>query len=184
MTIPVLARMTTADVDDFMIIERLSFHQPWSRHMYLMDLTTNRLATYLVLRPANGEQGGLPPILAYGGFWLMVGEAHIATIASHPEWRGCGLGHRLLIGLMDEAVEQGAERATLEVRPTNTVARQLYEQMGYQLVGRRRQYYQDGEDALLMTTPPLPGPEMKSLLEEQRAAALARLEKCFGGNHA
>ncbi len=184
MTIPVLERMTTTDVDDFMVIERLSFHQPWSRHMYLMDLTTNRMATYLVLRPANDDQGRLPPILAYGGFWLMAGEAHIATIASHPEWRGCGLGHQLLLGLMDEAAEQGAERATLEVRPSNTVARRLYEQMGYQLVGRRRQYYQDGEDALLMTTPALSGPQMKALLEEQRRAAAARLEQCFGGNHA
>ena len=107
MAIPCIDPMKVADVEDFMSIERLSFQQPWSRHMYLMDLQTNRMATYLVIRPAPEDGDHLPPILAYGGLWLMVDEAHIATIASHPDFRGCGLGHRLLLALLDEAIARG-----------------------------------------------------------------------------
>ena len=70
-------------------------------------------------------------------------------------------------------------RSTLEVRVSNDVARRLYEQVGYRLAGRRRRYYQDGEDALIMTTPLLAEPEMQALLVEQRAAAEARLQACF-----
>lgn len=184
MALPILSPMTAADVDDFMAIERASFHQPWSRHMYLMDLKTNLMATYLVLRPAPEDRAYLPPILAYGGLWLMVDEAHIATIASHPQWRGCGLGHRLLLGLLDAAIERGADRSTLEVRVSNATARALYDQLGYLVAGTRRRYYQDGEDALIMTTPSLLSPAMRGLLTEQHRAAEARLARCFAASAA
>jgi ribosomal-protein-alanine N-acetyltransferase len=179
MAIPIITPMTVADVDDFMVIERTSFHQPWSRHMYLMDLKTNQMASYLVMRPAPQDGDRLPPILAYGGLWLLVDEAHIATIASHPQWRGCGLGHRLLLGLLDAAAERGADRSTLEVRVSNTTARGLYEQVGYRWVGTRRRYYQDGEDALIMTTPALDDSAFQALLAEQHLLAEARLASCF-----
>ncbi len=179
MALPIIQRMVPGDVDDLMVIERQSFHQPWSRHMYLMDLKTNQMATYLVARAAEEDAGRLPPILAYGGFWLMVDEAHIATIASHPDWRGCGLGHALLLALLDVAIARGAERSTLEVRIGNTVARRLYEQVGYHWAGTRRRYYQDGEDALIMTTPPLSEPVMRARLAEQKLLAQARLVHCF-----
>jgi ribosomal-protein-alanine N-acetyltransferase len=180
MPLPAVSRMTIADIDDLLVIERQSFPQPWSRHMYVMDLTTNPRACYLVIRADPADGAGLPPILAYGGEWLMVDEAHIATIASHPDWRGCGLGHILLLALLDEAIARGAERSTLEVRVGNAVAQRLYEQLGYRQVGTRRRYYQDGEDALIMTTASLTEPAMQALLEQQRAAARARLDACFG----
>jgi [ribosomal protein S18]-alanine N-acetyltransferase len=179
MAMPMITPMQPEDVDHFMTIERRSFHQPWSRHMYLMDLKTNPLATYLVMRPAAENEGRLPPILAYGGLWLMVDEAHIATIASHPDWRGCGLGHALILALIDVAAERGALRSTLEVRPSNVVARRLYEQVGYRWVATRRHYYQDGEDAMIMTTPALQDPAMQAILVTQRAAAESRLRECF-----
>jgi ribosomal-protein-alanine N-acetyltransferase len=182
MAFPIIDRMTPDDVDEFMDIERASFHQPWSRHMYLMDLRTNPIATYLVMRPAAPEAGRLPHILAYGGMWLMGDEAHIATIASHPDWRGCGLGHRLLLALMDEALQIGAVRSTLEVRVSNHTARGLYEQVGYEWAGTRRRYYQDGEDAFIMTTPPLADPAMQTLLAQQRGAAVRRLAQCFASD--
>jgi ribosomal-protein-alanine N-acetyltransferase len=162
-----------------MAIERQSFAQPWTRHMYLSDLVHNRMATYLVLKPAPSDQDRLPPLLAYGGLWLMVDEAHVATIASHPEWRGCGLGEILLVALLQEALRQGAERSTLEVRVGNVVAQTLYLKLGYTVAGRRRRYYQDGEDALIMTTGPLSGPDMRQRLVAAQQSALARLELCL-----
>ena len=170
--------MTLADLDAIMQIERQAFKRPWSRHMYLVDLQQNRMASYLVVHLPNGHD--VPPILAYGGFWLMVDEAHIATVASHPDWRGCGLGQYLMLGLIEHAIARGAVSSTLEVRVGNTVARTLYEKLGYELRGLRRHYYEDGEDALIMTTPALVGPDMQSRLALAHEDALRHLEKCFG----
>jgi ribosomal-protein-alanine N-acetyltransferase len=193
------APMTPDDLDEIMPLERRCFADPWTRRMYLNDLTTNELATYLTLRrggaemrgrgegrsPEDGLAGSPDPlvpvssILAYGGFWLMLDEAHIATIASHPERRGCGLGLWMMLALLDAALARGAARSTLEVRAGNLPARRLYEKLGYEVAGLRKTYYRDGEDGLIMTTPPLVGPAMQARLVAARQDALCRLERCF-----
>jgi [ribosomal protein S18]-alanine N-acetyltransferase len=185
MTLPHVVPMTPADLNEVMPLERHCFKDPWTRHMYLSDLTGNPLATYLVLRSppemtARGtEQAAVPSLLAYGGFWLLLDEAHIATIAAHPGWRGCGLGLWLMLALLDQAIRRGAALSTLEVRVGNTPARRLYEKLGFEEVGERRNYYRDGEDALIMTTPPLIAPAMRNRLSAARADAEARIEGCF-----
>jgi [ribosomal protein S18]-alanine N-acetyltransferase len=202
-----VSSMTPDDLDEIMPLERRCFADPWTRRMYLNDLTTNEAATYLVVRHGdagtrrNGEGQtvedyfavspchGVPvspcprvaasPILAYGGFWLLLDEAHIATVASHPDWRGCGLGEWLMLALLDTAVLRGAVTSTLEVRAGNLPAKRLYEKLGYEVAGVRKRYYRDGEDGLIMTTPPLAGPVMQTRLAGARQDALHRLEHCF-----
>jgi ribosomal-protein-alanine N-acetyltransferase len=71
-------------------------------------------------------------LLAYAGLWLLLDEAHIATIATHPSWRGCGLGQSLMLALLDTAIERGAALATLEVRVGNSPARRLYQKLGFE----------------------------------------------------
>ena len=189
MILPHVVPMTPADLDEIMPLERRCFKDPWTRHMYLSDLTANPLATYLVLRSppemtAPGtKQATFPPLLAYGGFWLLLDEAHIATIATHPRWRGCGLGLWLMLALLDQAIRRGAAVSTLEVRVGNTPARRLYEKLGFEEVGGRRNYYRDGEDALIMTTPPLLEPAMQKRLSAARADAEAKIEGCFTEAH-
>ena len=119
----VLAPMTPDDLDEIMLLERQCFTDAWTRRMYFNDLTQNELATYLVVRRGDSQpvEDGLArspvlrvpvsPILAYGGFWLMLDEAHIATVASHPQHRGCGLGEWLMLALLDAAVARGADRS-------------------------------------------------------------------------
>jgi len=196
----VITPLTLADLDVIMALERACFKDPWTRRMYVTDLTENELATYRALRlPLNdvawqmayrsrhgaagqllaGASAAAGPILAYGGFWLMVDEAHIATIATRPEWRGCGLGLRLMLELLDLAIAQGARTSTLEVRGGNVPAQQLYARLGYEVVGRRRHYYRDGEDGVLMTTPELTGPVMQARLATARLAAATKLEGCL-----
>ena len=119
------------------------------------------------------------PILAYGGLWLLLDEAHIATVASHPDWRGCGLGQWLMLALLDAAMARGAATSTLEVRAGNLPARRLYEKLGYEVAGVRKRYYRDGEDGLIMTTPPLADPVMQTRLGAARADVLAKLETTF-----
>ncbi len=190
--------MTPADLDEIILLERRCFKDPWTRRMYLTDLTENELATYLVVRwpAANGEwrmvNGGLQaitlqpptsnlqsPILAYGGLWLMYDEAHIGTVASHPDWRGCGLGQWLMLALLDAAMARGARLSTLEVRAGNQPAQQLYRKLGYEVAGVRARYYRDGEDGVIMTTPPLADPALQARLAAVREDALARMRVCF-----
>lgn len=176
--LPFVSPMDPNDVELIMPLERLAFADPWTRRMYLSDLTDNSLATYRVIRSA--DDGRLPPILGWGGFWLLVDEAHIATIASHPEYRGCGLGEWLMVALLDKAQERGARVATLEVRASNLAAQKLYDKLGFDVVGMRRKYYRDGEDGLIMTTPALAEPEIQARLEVAREDALERIARCFG----
>ncbi len=179
MMLPIISPMELTDLDVIMPLERQAFADPWTRRMYASDLTDNSLATYQVIRPADGNE--LPPILAWGGFWLLVDEAHIATVAAHPDYRGCGLGQWLMVALMDEALERGARVATLEVRASNLVAQKLYAKLGFNVVGTRRKYYRDGEDGLIMTTPDLEDSEITARLRAARQDAAKRMTRCFGG---
>lgn len=139
-------------------IERLSFSTPWPAYALEQELTGNRLARYVVARAGEA-------IVAFAGVWLMVDDAHITTFSVHPEWRRRGVGQQLLLGVIDLAREIGARRLTLEVRATNEAAQRLYERFGFDVVGRRPAYYGDnGEDALIMTTPPLEHPPQARLL--------------------
>jgi [ribosomal protein S18]-alanine N-acetyltransferase len=148
--------MTLADVPFVGELEPLCFPAPWSPDTYRKELLHNRFGHYWVLAPeieAGPEpQPALPPILAYGGYWLMGDEVHIVTIATHPRFRRRGLSERLMLFMIDECRSRGAAYVTLEVRAGNRAAQQLYAKLGFVEAGVRRGYYHDnGEDALLMT---------------------------------
>ena len=164
---PLRLRIDPMQLDDLpavQAIERASFDVPWPPDAYRNELLTNRMATYLVARVEDG-------IVAFGGMWLMVDEGHIITFAVHPAWRRQHIGDRLLLALLDLAIERGAHEATLEVRLSNLPARRLYEKFGFRPVGLRPRYYSDnGEDALVMTTEPLGDPAMIERLARLRAA--------------
>jgi len=160
--------MTHADLPAVQEIERASFTTPWPSYAYRNELDTNRLAHYLVVRAGR-------TVVAYAGLWLLVDEAHVTTFAVDPAWRRQKIGERLILALLEMAIEQGAREATLEVRLSNLPARRLYEKYGFQPVGIRPRYYSDDhEDALIMTTPPLGSPGMVERLAARRAELAAR----------
>jgi [ribosomal protein S18]-alanine N-acetyltransferase len=182
--------MTLADLDRVLEIEQLSFSAPWSARAYRYEIAQNDHSTMLVVRPAPPSRpltarwlrfarpGLREPILGYAGFWLLVEDAHIATIAVHPEWRGQGLGEVLLVSLLREAIKIGAYRATLEVRVSNTVAQGLYRKYGFQTVSRSKHYYADNnEDAYIMATPPFKTPGFVDSLTKRRAELHSRLRE-------
>ena len=155
--------MRLEDLDAVHRIELASFSPPWPPNAYRSELETNRLANYLVAR-IDGE------LVAYGGMWLMVDEAHITTFAVHPAWRRQGIGERLLLAFLDLADARHAREATLEVRLSNVAARRLYEKYGFRPVGLRPRYYSDnGEDALIMTTEPIADPRFRDRVARLRA---------------
>lgn len=100
----------------------------------------------------------LPPdyIAGFAGLWFVLDEAHVVTIGLREVDRRKGIGELLLISGIEQAVENDSRVVTLEVRKSNTVAIELYRKYGFQEVGLRRRYYSDnGEDAVIMTTPPV-----------------------------
>jgi len=136
----ILRSMTEADLDQIMAIENACFAAPWSYDEMWAECS-NEMAHYLVAE-CEGR------VAAYGGYWLIVDEAHITNIATSPDFRRRGIGEKLVRALMAQAKEQGAWAMTLEVRVSNTPARTLYEKCGFTLAGIRPGYYPDnGEDA-------------------------------------
>jgi ribosomal-protein-alanine N-acetyltransferase len=128
-----------------------------------------------VPRPERTISAGV--IAGYAGFWVMVDEAHISTLATHPAWRRQGVAELLLIAMTEHAAEIGARVMTLEVRVSNTGAQALYRKFGFEVVGRRLQYYSDNrEDALIMTTPPVASAEYQRIFQELKTGLLARLK--------
>ncbi len=160
--------MVLADIPGVHVIERASFPVPWPSYAFRQELETNRMAHYLVALVDD-------VIVAYGGVWMLVDEAHVTSFAVAPTYRRLGVGGRLMLALMDLALDRGARVATLEVRLSNEAARLLYGRFGFRPVGVRPRYYSDnGEDALIMTTEPLESPFMrrKMVEMEERYGAL------------
>jgi [ribosomal protein S18]-alanine N-acetyltransferase len=159
--------MTVHDLAEVQAIEHASFSTPWPPNAYRSELETNRLAHYVVAR-VDGD------VVGFAGIWLMVDEAHITTFAVAPGWRRRRIGERLLIAVLDLAVERRANEATLEVRLSNLAARRLYEKYGFRPVGLRPRYYSDdNEDALIMTTERLASRQMVERLARLRATLAA-----------
>lgn len=178
--------MTVSDLGDVMAIERLSFSSPWSERAYRFEIEQNENSVMLVVRPAfpqslwdqiRGRAGVRSPVLGYGGLWLLVDEAHISTIAVHPQWRGKGLGELVMLSLLEQGIKRGMQRATLEVRVSNEPAQGLYRKLGFESAGRQRRYYSDNnEDAFIMITPLFDTPGFKENLRRCRAELQARFQ--------
>jgi ribosomal-protein-alanine N-acetyltransferase len=137
-------KMTLADVEGVSRVEQASFPTPWSKQAFYNELVNNHFAYYMVV-----EDNQL--IVAYCGMWVIMDEAHITNIAVLPEYRGNKIGETLLRMMMVKAKMDGAQRMTLEVRPSNQVALRLYTKLGFEATGVRPNYYSDNkEDAIIM----------------------------------
>src|SRR5437868_1870336 len=123
----------------------------------------------------------LRSIVGYAGIWVMTDEAHITTIASHPDARGQGVGEFLLVALMHRSIEVGARWMTLEVRASNEIAQRLYRKYTFKEMGVRRRYYSDnGEDALVMWTDALDSDSFQSAMEQNEEKLAERLGSAEG----
>lgn len=136
--------MLPKDLPMVIEIDRLNFTEPWPAKSFSYELSTN----YSVCLVAVDD---FDLVLAEIVVWVIVDEAHIATIAVHPNHQGRGIASALLAEALMLAMERGASASLLEVRPSNTAALKLYQRFGYEVVGVRKEYYQDNkEDALLL----------------------------------
>lgn len=131
-------------LEEVLAIERKSFPIPWSYQAFMFEVTENDFAFYLVAL-LEGK------VVGYGGMWVVLDEAHITNVAVHPDLRNRGVGLALMTEMLGRANVLGANKITLEVRPSNRTARSLYKSLGFVDRGMRRKYYSDnGEDAVIM----------------------------------
>lgn len=204
----VVSRMTLADLPRVVEIEKLAYPtSQWPESAYQRELRENRWAHYLVVRDmaiSTGQTTGevessprrgfpfslfhaprlavsdpaIANIVGYAGLWLMVDEAHVTTIATHPAARRRGLGELLLASLIDIGYEIGARWITLEVRVTNLAAQALYEKYGFRIVSTRPRYYSDNdEDAYIMWTDEIITPAYRQRFAGLKATLFDRLAR-------
>jgi ribosomal-protein-alanine N-acetyltransferase len=185
------------DVPTVMAIEHRSFTLPWSASTYRHEILENANAHYYVLRHRAEaarprfswlllarRRTGSAPIVGYGGFWMIVGEAHISTIAIDVGWRSRGLGEYLLASLIEQAMALQAASITLEVRESNLPAQNLYRKYGFVVTGQRPRYYQDNhENAFLMTVSGVDTSHYREQFERWTAALMSRLAALNGDGY-
>ena len=140
----IIRKMEIDDLDSIMEIEKQSFTTPWSRNAFEMEIRDNLLAHYIVAAIDD-------KIVGYGGIWFILDEGHITNIAVNRDYRGIGVGNKLICGLIDLCSENDINKMTLEVRKSNIVAQNLYKKYGFIDFGVRPRYYSDNnEDAIIM----------------------------------
>ena len=160
--------MRLDDLPAVMLIEQAAYSAPWPESAYRQALSNDQ-ALFMLLRHRD-------KIVGYSGIWQLADAIHIGTIVSHPALRRKGIGELLLVIILQQAQALPADVVTLEVRPSNEIAKSLYAKYGFVVVGRRRKYYPDtGEDGLIMTTPSLDSATYQSFLQPLVAGLVQRL---------
>jgi [ribosomal protein S18]-alanine N-acetyltransferase len=133
------------EIDAILAIEQASFTNPWTREMYVAELK-NQGVSFFYLARDNGRQ-----IVGFCSFWRVLDELHINNLAVVPEYRRQGVATALLRRVLEEAARFDIRRTMLEVRRSNTAARELYERFGFVVAGTRSNYYTNPiEDALVL----------------------------------
>ncbi|HXV59287.1 MAG TPA: ribosomal protein S18-alanine N-acetyltransferase [Vicinamibacteria bacterium] len=141
-----IVRMEKRHLDEALIIEKESQPNPWSRQAFLHEIEGNPLSrprvAVTITRPSE--------VAGYAITWLVLDQLHIQNLAVRRRDRHQGLAELLLVRAIEEAVEDSASTALLEVRRSNLAARNLYRSLGFEEFGHRRGYYtRPVEDALL-----------------------------------
>ena len=161
-----LRPMRAADLDQVALLDAMSFPLAWPPGSFAKELINPQARCWVIEISAGAPltyagpagispgpqtvQPGERAVAAMLVYWLVLDEAHIATLAVHPDLRRRGLGRMILRHALEEAARAGAKLAYLEVRESNKAAQDLYHKFGFEVTGRRPRYYMT-EDAVLMT---------------------------------
>ena len=135
--------MAAVDLDQVLAIERVSYPLPWLEQHFLDEINSPTSLPYSAFDPGGN-------LLGFICLLQVLDEGHILNVAVAPGCRGRGVGRLLVQRVLDDCRASGAAFVSLEVRVSNAAAISLYRQLGFALVGRRKRYYENGEDALMM----------------------------------
>jgi ribosomal-protein-alanine N-acetyltransferase len=154
--------MSRSDIPAVAELESEIYDQPWPPRVFFDELAMEN-RRYLVATDGAGL------VLGYCGLLIVEEDAHVTTIAVAPRARGHQLGSRLMLEMVDAAIDADTRHLTLEVRVSNDAAQKLYERFGFEPVGRRKNYYKD-EDALVMWATDIDTDEYQNRVASIRSA--------------
>lgn len=138
-----IVTMEARHVPQIAALEKRFFSAPWDEGSVASELS-NELSCWLVAE--DGEK-----VAGYVGSQTVLGESDMMNLAVHPDCQRQGIGEKLVLALIDGLKARGSHCLTLEVRESNLPAQSLYEKLGFQEVGRRKNYYRSPrEDALIL----------------------------------
>lgn len=139
----IITKMNKDHVLQIAELEKICFSDPWSVNSIASELD-NRLSLWLVALEDD-------KVIGYVGSQTVLGETDMMNIATHPDYRKRGIATALITGLMEALEASGSHSLMLEVRASNEPAVSVYRNLGFEEVGRRKNYYRNPkEDALIM----------------------------------
>lgn len=135
-----------ADIPAVLVIEGLSFSNPWSDATFRGEVQNKGISFPVVIVHEPDQK-----VVGYIIYWQIRDEVQITNLAVHPDFRGRGIGETVLAVILKEVGGKGATFVTLEVRSSNTPAVSLYRKLGFKILGTRKGYYGNPvEDAYVM----------------------------------
>ena len=144
-----IRKMVSEDLELVKTIDKLAFPNPWPENAYNYEFDQNPNARLWVVEV---QQGLEKAVIGFTVVWVVIDEAHIGTIAIHPDFQNRGIGKKFLLFIFQELVDENICKIFLEVRQSNRSAISLYKKFGFVIDGERKHYYRDnGEPALLMS---------------------------------
>jgi [ribosomal protein S18]-alanine N-acetyltransferase len=139
-----IIQMCEKHLDAVAAIETELFSDPWSRAMFLHDISADYGHCYVAVHDDE--------VVGYVNAWFVCDECTINRIACRKKAQRSGIAAQLLDFLMRKAASMGVMTFFLEVRASNTAAQRFYEKAGFVKAGLRKAYYTDTlEDAVLMS---------------------------------
>lgn len=143
-----IRKMTEEDLHEVCVIEQETFSDPWSKEDFSNSMK-EASNTYLVV-VIEGKIAG------YCGYWGICEEGYIYNVAVKKEYRRHHIGHEMLKALLEDAHSRGITSMTLEVRLSNEPAIRLYEALGFERAGIRKDFYtKPRESAVIMWLKPI-----------------------------
>lgn len=137
-----IRKMKAQDIPAVARIEQQLFSRPWSEQAFLKSLEQDTLFVVVLKRNT---------IVGYCGMYCFMEEGEIMNVAVVPHWQNQGIGRRMLETLLEQSWEKGIRRVILEVRVSNANAIHLYESLGFQNCGIRKELYElPREDGMIM----------------------------------
>lgn len=139
-----ISKMTISDLDEIEDVLLSDFDDFWNITTFRNELL-NSNSEYIVAK-INKK------IVGFAGIWKAVDDVHITNIVTAKKVRRQNIGSTLLLNLIQMAkAKNGITAITLEVNSNNIPAQKLYKKFGFKVVGLRKKYYNNIEDAIIMT---------------------------------
>lgn len=137
--------LSSDDLMSLVALEAKIQKAPWTKEHFERELVKDYSRVLLM---TDDETDSI--IIGYIVYWVLADDAQVLNLGVDPLFRRRGIGSTLLRKAVGEAMRGGAKKITLDVRVSNTPAIQLYQETGFSITHRRKNFYSDGEDAYFM----------------------------------